>query len=105
MPSNPAPAGREGGGLLIVGVGPAERAQARLDRLDERIQRLRDQDAPPQVVSTPGLRMLDRAVGATRLPSRLWWALGSAGVSALVAGMMALVVLRWAREQRAKGAV
>lgn len=58
--------------------------------------------SPAVPAVTLGLRRIDRAVGATRLPWRLWWTLGSAASGTAVATMLLVVVIHWAREQQAR---
>ena len=82
-----------------------ERAElrAQLERLElRRVQLV----TPPLVPAEPRptryvLHRIDRAVSATRLPMRIWWTLGAAGLSAVLLGLVALGVTHWWQEATA----
>lgn len=104
-------AARATGGVLI-GFTPEERRADRLERERHRLAQAlaaveREQAgllAPPSHEASlsvgPPLRLIpiDRAVGATRLPTRIWAGLLAAVVSAALLGVIALVVRQWWRE-------
>lgn len=70
--------------------------------LDDRASALAFGPAAPAIPAGVGLRRIDRAVSATRLPYRFWWTLSEAASGAAVAAMLIVVLMHWARGQRAR---
>lgn len=70
-----------------------------VERLEERLAALRAPSVSPApaIPSPPsdGLRRIDRAVSATRLPARLWWSLFKTGTGGFVAACLLVVFTTW----------
>lgn len=101
----------QSGKNVLVGDTPEERRLKRLeaerDRTADRIDRLdakRVALTAPPAPSLPApprmtLTRIDRAVGATRLPSHIWWTLASGCTGALLVGVLGAFLRHWWREE------